>query len=444
MAPMMLGVRSMRPASFALLVLLSACSQILGVEDRSFGGNGGSGGEGGAGGDDGCDLLLCDGACVDPLTSAEHCGWCGRACPGGEACSGGVCDRHIGDSAGAYTSCLRVGGELLCFGAGDWGQLGDGVAAGASFLPTRVDVLPEEFVARYAVADKTTCALEQSGEVRCFGDATQGATGTGVENGPDDANGVPDCCYVTEAAPPVDLPGPARELMQGGSLDRRRSYCALLDDLRVFCWGRGPGDRTLPSQRAADILQMQPAQGWSCGVASDRTVGCWGLPVAGYPSDVNVDTYSSPVTLEGLEGVAWIGGGRATMCARRFDGEILCWGENQHGELGPGHVVGVAQYPPQPLAQEFQDDEVVAIRGTGAALCALLRSGDVYCWGWKPHLGIGQDDDDVLVEAQQVPIADVVELSGTNDFMVARTRSGIFYRWGVCTGCDEPAEILLP
>ena len=35
----------------------------------------------------------CDGACVDPLTSADHCGaLCGVACGDGEVCSGGNCE----------------------------------------------------------------------------------------------------------------------------------------------------------------------------------------------------------------------------------------------------------------------------------------------------------------------------------------------------------------
>jgi hypothetical protein len=34
---------------------------------------------------------ICDGACVDPAVDPQHCGGCGRACAAGEACAGGVC-----------------------------------------------------------------------------------------------------------------------------------------------------------------------------------------------------------------------------------------------------------------------------------------------------------------------------------------------------------------
>ncbi len=36
-------------------------------------------------------LQACDAACVDPMTSSEHCGSCGNACSDGEVCTGGTC-----------------------------------------------------------------------------------------------------------------------------------------------------------------------------------------------------------------------------------------------------------------------------------------------------------------------------------------------------------------
>jgi hypothetical protein len=44
----------------------------------------------------------CGGACVDPRTSAQHCGACGTACPGGNVCVNGACMQSC---PGAQTLC---------------------------------------------------------------------------------------------------------------------------------------------------------------------------------------------------------------------------------------------------------------------------------------------------------------------------------------------------
>jgi hypothetical protein len=45
---------------------------------------------------DGAASLVCNGACVDVSSSAEHCGMCGRACTGGGRCVMGACQPGCG------------------------------------------------------------------------------------------------------------------------------------------------------------------------------------------------------------------------------------------------------------------------------------------------------------------------------------------------------------
>ena len=53
---------------------------------------------------DGRPGILCGGACVLPMVDPAHCGGCGKACAGGEACIGGTCQ----------SSC--TGGTTYCNG----------------------------------------------------------------------------------------------------------------------------------------------------------------------------------------------------------------------------------------------------------------------------------------------------------------------------------------
>jgi len=85
-----------------------------------------------------CDaeLLTCDGACVDPETSATHCGSCGNACyldpHGTVSCRGGTCE--VDDCGDWYDDCNddpSDGCETPLLTDGDCGSCGD-VCAGGS------------------------------------------------------------------------------------------------------------------------------------------------------------------------------------------------------------------------------------------------------------------------------------------------------------------------
>lgn len=44
--------------------------------------------------------IRCDGVCIDPQSSAAHCGACGAACYADEDCSAGTCALRDNDSDG--------------------------------------------------------------------------------------------------------------------------------------------------------------------------------------------------------------------------------------------------------------------------------------------------------------------------------------------------------
>lgn len=63
----------------------------------------------------GCDDagLLCDNACVDPLTDPDHCGDCDVVCGAGEACVAGTCSSVCSDSLSVCDrSCVDLATDL--------------------------------------------------------------------------------------------------------------------------------------------------------------------------------------------------------------------------------------------------------------------------------------------------------------------------------------------
>lgn len=72
-----------------------------------------------------------------------------------------------------------------------------------------------------------------------------------------------------------------------------------------------------------------------------------------------------------------IGGGFT--CVRRTVGDVLCWGDNEQGQLGVGTIT---TFEPSPAASAGLDDIVqIEVASEGAHACAVRTTGHVACWG---------------------------------------------------------------
>ncbi len=195
--------------------------------------------------------------------------------------------------------------------------------------------------AREEVATDSGASLPETGttpepEASTLADAA-------TEKPPFDPNDVP----VTCAGSPC-----AVQLVAG-----ERHFCARMDDGTVRCWG----DNTKGSLGVADP-----------GVASSPLVD---------GGDAASDAWSAPVVTD-LHGVTQISAGGTTTCAIASDAGVHCWGGNDMGQLGLGSdssVVDEARHPTPSLVALPSSVARVDLGPTGA--CALLESGEVWCWG---------------------------------------------------------------
>lgn len=82
-------------------------------------------------------------------------------------------------AAGAAHTCAiaAVGGNVWCWGLGDHGQLGTGVLDQNLVERQPVRVQSNEVFVEIDAADRTTCALTQSGRLYCWGDNQAGQLG---------------------------------------------------------------------------------------------------------------------------------------------------------------------------------------------------------------------------------------------------------------------------
>jgi alpha-tubulin suppressor-like RCC1 family protein len=170
-----------------------------------------------------------------------------------------------------HTCARRAGGAVLCWGANEAGQVGDGTFEARS-SPVPVDLgQPAESV----VAGKygNTCAVLADRTARCWGENYGGQLGDGTSTL--QGEGVPTPVVVHGL-------GEVAALALG-----QRHACAMTLAGEVWCWGRGAesqlGIGTTPSRRTTPerVVALQAASAIAAGTVftcacADGSVWCWG------------------------------------------------------------------------------------------------------------------------------------------------------------------------
>ena len=284
--------------------------------------------------------------------------------------------------AGASHTCvLRADRTVACWGMNDSGQLGDPMSVWSRNIPGPA-VAGLNGVAALTAGEAHTCALLDTGGVRCWGrnvDAQLGDGTTTTSNYP---------------VAVVGLPGTAKAIAAG-----TRHTCAILSDGTVWCWGRNVegqlgegttgGARAIPTQVAGLVGVTQIAAGFehACALSEGEGVWCWGGNAFGQLGLAPTSSPSLPIRLAGLNGARQVVAGIYHTCALLPDGSGRCWGFNNIGQLGDGTFeTSFTQRPVTGLTG------AVRLSAGGHHNCAVLNSaGDVACWGLNTmgHLGDG-------------------------------------------------------
>jgi alpha-tubulin suppressor-like RCC1 family protein len=173
-----------------------------------------------------------------------------------------------------------------------------------------------------------TCALLDSGAVRCWGRNADSVLGDGTSQDrktPVDVIGIPDATAIAAGA---------------------RHQCALRTGGTLMCWGddaRGQMGQdhtweTAPVDVPLPAAVTSISAGWfSVAVAAGDAIG-WGQSVSNGGLVLGASTTrTSPTKMTALAGSAEIGLGYADGCARDGAGGVKCWGANFFGEVGSGN-----------------------------------------------------------------------------------------------------------
>jgi alpha-tubulin suppressor-like RCC1 family protein len=275
----------------------------------------------------------------------------------------GVGRRAVAISAGTWHTCAIVDtGAVHCWGYGASGRLGYGNTSHVGDDETPGSVGPVDLgVGRRALAisagDHHTCAVLDTGAVRCWGLGSFGRLGYGNTDSIGDGE-------TPGSVGPVFLGVGRRAVAISAGADHT---CALLDTGAVRCWGYG--------------LFGQLGYGNMDSIGDTETPGSVGPVVLG----------------AGRRAVAIGAGGKHT-CALLDTGAVRCWGWGGYGQLGYGNKDSIGNdetpggFGPVDLGA---GRSAVAISAGGDHTCAILDNSRVRCWGYSANgeLGYGNMND---------------------------------------------------
>jgi alpha-tubulin suppressor-like RCC1 family protein len=321
-------------------------------------------------------------------------------------------------SAGLFSTCaLLSNGTVRCWGYNHYGQLGNATTTDST-TPVVVQGL-NDAVALSASDGYHACAVRVDGTAQCWGSNIYGALGDGTTGDSSSIKTV------------LDLRNIAT-ISTGGN-----DTCAALVDGTAYCWGEapGPGTRPLPLK---GVVSIQAGNSDICALLADGTVDCWGANVSGQIGNGTyadaVHPVSTPTAVQGLNHVVAISAGTEGECAVLADRTAVCWGANNHGQLGNGTVTSGPPYGSSTPVAVSGLTSVVAITTAGYYACALLFDGSVSCWGDNENgtLGNGTTTDSALPVA--VPgLTHIVAISAGIEHACALAADGTVWCWGVNT-----------
>jgi alpha-tubulin suppressor-like RCC1 family protein len=233
--------------------------------------------------------------------------------------------------------------------------------------------------AQLALGQRHACALDRGGAVRCWGSNELGQLGIGRG--------------LAAVAKPTPVPGLDGVAQLAATVD---NTCALTRDHRVLCWGDnqngqsaardGQPESTIWSPRelaiARGATRLAAGESTLCAIGDAGAITCWG-----YVRGV-LDPGRADAKVEDIDDAQAIALGDDHGCALRRGGDVWCFGENEHGQLG-NPTIGATRQRPRKVDLP---GAVTAVVAAGWDTCARLADRRWMCWGANLHGEIGPRD----------------------------------------------------
>ena len=298
--------------------------------------------------------------------------------------------------SGRDSACVvRPGGEVWCWGANNVGQLGDGtlVDKPAAVRVVKTDDLPLTGIVAVRAGENYTCARDGTDAVWCWGSNNVGQLGDGTVVSRSKAAPV----LVAPAGAPF---AGAIELLTGGLHNCVRNAANEVWCWGRNSNGQlGDGTLMPRSSPVKVYTSTSVALGrWhTCAVDPDSTISCWGWGSHGRLGIGTGESFNGGNQVTPTKVLTRLGGAQfqgassvvagAVSCALMQDGRVFCWGDSAYGQTGSGGSLVPAEVK---LASGTPLD-AERLFANHTHVCARRHNGELVCWGrnYTGELGDG-------------------------------------------------------
>jgi alpha-tubulin suppressor-like RCC1 family protein len=239
-------------------------------------------------------------------------------------------------AAGAVHACGRLAdGSVWCWGRNDDGELGNGTSSFFEPLPTQVKL--GQPAVEVASSNVHSCARLADGTLWCWGANNFGQLGDGSELTS------PTPVQVAALGNDVRQVSPGSALHTCARLEDGTAWCWGANDSGQL--GNGTSvSSPLPVQVAglSNVVHVSAGDTHTCACTSDGAVWCWGWNGSGQlgssTADFGQDT-TTPVRAAAPGTVfVEVSAGPDSTCARADDGAVWCWGSRNNGLQADGQL----------------------------------------------------------------------------------------------------------
>ena len=305
----------------------------------------------------------------------------------------------------SYTCVNMANNRMKCWGHGHQGQIGDGWSGdryNATFVLLGAEGGPP-YAYSHGSFGQHTIARMTDGTLQAWGHDGWGQLGHGHYGGQHNS------------PKPVSMPFGRTALHAETGM---QTSCAVMDDQSLWCWGRNDpfgqvgnnnstGDEVsvpmhIPIPNNQSVIALAGGTNFWCIILEDRSGMCWGSNTNGQLGNgvstghgANAswsNTAPEPITiLPQNRSLAAISTGQLHVCAILDNGSVVCWGGNNHGQIGNGtygddgdSAVTTPQYVSLPAGRT-----AISIDSGFYHNCAILDDHSTWCWGRNNHGQLG-------------------------------------------------------
>ncbi len=298
-------------------------------------------------------------------------------------------------------SCGIYDSKVYCWGRNYVNQLGDNTATDRS-APVAVDtsgVLSGKTITDISSTYYHTCVMTSEIKAYCWGYGLHGQLG----NNSTSNSSVPVAVELTGA-----LSGKTIKSISAGS----SHTCAIASDDKAYCWGNNSygklGDGTTNASLVPVAVNMTGVlngktikfiaaeYAYTCAIASDDKVYCWGMNNEGQLGNNSTTASSVPVAVDTsgvlsgktIKSISLGGDGYGSNCVVASDDKVYCWGVENYGQLGNNSA---SFYFSVPVAVDtsgvLSGKTIKSVSTSATHTCVITSDDQPVCWGFN---GSGQ------------------------------------------------------